>query len=73
MSDYRLYVFDRLGRIVDAFDLESETDSRAITASSGYLCGRPMELWSRQDRFIKSFDGVHAGGAATGASQSASP
>jgi hypothetical protein len=50
--DYRAYVLDDNGSIVNVRELEARDDSEAVEQAQKYLDGHDLEVWQR-DRKVK--------------------
>jgi hypothetical protein len=44
MTDYRLYFLNREDRIIDAADLDCDSDEQAIAEAQGYTAGYKIEV-----------------------------
>jgi hypothetical protein len=44
---YRLYFLNHDDRIVDAADLDCDSDEQAIAEVQGYVAGYKVEVWQR--------------------------
>jgi hypothetical protein len=54
VTNYRLYFLNHDDRIVDAADLDCNSDEQAIAEAQGYVIGYKIEVWQR-DRKVGGF------------------
>jgi hypothetical protein len=48
--DYRAYLLDERGHIVDALNFTAPTDQAAVIQAFRYSAGRDVEIWQRSRR-----------------------
>ena len=48
MLEYRVYVIDKLGRILERIDLECLSDAEAVSDVKAYALKSDVEIWSGQ-------------------------
>jgi len=47
VTNYRLYFLNHEDRIIDAADLDCDSDEQAIAEVQGYTAGYKIEVWQR--------------------------
>ena len=48
MLEYRMYVIDNGGRIIDRIDLECPDDAEAVSGGKAYALNKDVEIWRCQ-------------------------
>jgi len=48
MLEYRMYVIDNGGRIIDRIDLECPDDAEAVSGGKAYALNKDVEIWRGQ-------------------------
>jgi hypothetical protein len=48
MLEYRMYIIDNVGRIIERIDLECPSDAEAVSGGKAYALNKDVEIWCGQ-------------------------